>query len=196
MHLVKCPQQGQLLKWQELVVERKIGWKEIWSWSTSRLSFLMRATYDVLASPANLTRWRVQQDDTCRCGKKGTMKHILSGCAPALRRYTWRHNEVLKIFIKTAEEMVEEGKYARKPRKSLPSKIQFVPEGGKIHVEKQETTAMELESNGQWKVSADLKGYHGFFPIPTTKKPDLVVWSEELHEVHLIELTVPHEDNI
>ena len=45
-------------------------------------------------------------------------------------------------------------------------------------------------------MSADLKGYHGFFPIPTAKKPDLVVWSEELHEVHLIELTVPHEDNI
>ena len=57
--LVECAQQGQLLKWQEEVVERKIGWKEIWEWSTSRISFLVRATYDVLPSPANLVRWKV-----------------------------------------------------------------------------------------------------------------------------------------
>ena len=26
--------------------------------------------------------------------------------------------------------------------------------------------------------------------------PDLVIWNEEEKEVHLVELTVPHEDNI
>ena len=52
------------------------------------------------------------------------------------------------------------------------------------------------QSNVTWKVAADLKGCESFFPIPTTKMPDLVIWSEEEKEVHLVEFTVPHEDNI
>ena len=34
------------------------------------------------------------------------------------------------------------------------------------------------------------------FPIPTRKKPDIVIWCEDRKIVHLVELTVPHEDNI
>ena len=55
-------------------------------------------------------------------------------------------------------------------RKSLPSKIMFVPEGRKIPVEKQKILPAEFESHGQWKVVADLSGYQEFFPIPTSKK--------------------------
>ena len=54
LHLIQCSQQGKMTKWVENVVERKIGWAEIWKWSTSRLSFLLRAAYDVLPSPINL----------------------------------------------------------------------------------------------------------------------------------------------
>ena len=53
---------------------------------------------------------------------------------------------------------------------------------------------MESQSGAKWEVAADLKGCRRFFPIPTTKKPDLVIWNEEEKEVHLVELTVPHED--
>ena len=196
VHLIQCAQQGQITSWEQHIVDRKISWNEIWNWNTSRLSFLMRSTYDVLPSPVNLVRWEVQKDNKCRCGAVGTMKHILSNCQLALGRYTWRHNEVLRVFTRMAEEMAEDGKYAQKHKKSLPSKIVFVPEGGKIPVGKQKSSPAELESNGQWKVAADLSGYQGLFPIPTSKKPDLVVWCEEKQEVHLMELTVPHEDNI
>ena len=48
----------------------------------------------------------------------------------------------------------------------------------------------------KWEVTADLKGCERFFPIPTTKKPGVVIWNEEEKEVHLVELTVPHEENI
>ena len=88
LHLIQCSQQGQMAKWVENVVERKIGWTEIWKWNTSRLSFLLRATYDVLPSPVNLVRWKIQDDDKCRCGKLETMKHILSNCSLVLDRYT------------------------------------------------------------------------------------------------------------
>ena len=92
VHLIQCAQKGQVTRWEEHVVERKIGWSDIWEWNTSRLSFLLRSTYDVLPSPVNLVRWKVQDVDKCRCGKPGTMKHILSNCHLGLNRYTWRHN--------------------------------------------------------------------------------------------------------
>ena len=69
VHLIQCAQQGQVTRWEEHVVERKIGWSDIWEWNTSRLSFLLRSTYDVLPSPVNLVRWKVQEVDKCRCGK-------------------------------------------------------------------------------------------------------------------------------
>ena len=104
LHLIRCAQQGQMLKWEEEVIERKVGWDEIWKWSTSRISFLLRATYDVLPSPTNLVRWKIADDDKCRCGKVGTLKHVLSNCSMALDRYTWRHNEVLKILHSAAKK--------------------------------------------------------------------------------------------
>ena len=196
VHLIQCAQQGQVTRWEEHVVERQIGWSDIWEWNTSRLSFLLRSTYDVLPSPVNLVRWKVQEVDKCRCGKLGTMKYILSNCHLALNRYTWRHNEVLKVLTEMVKKQVEEGKYAPKPLKQGLGKIEFVPQGGKVPDRKKANKTMVSQSDVKWEVAADLKGCERFLPIPTTKKPDLVIWSEEEKEVHLVELTVPHEDNI
>ena len=55
---------------------------------------------------------------------------------------------------------------------------------------------MVIQSDVKWEIAADLMGCERFFPIPTTKKPDLVISSEEEKEMHLVELTVPREDNI
>ena len=33
-------------------------------------------------------------------------------------------------------------------------------------------------------------------PIPTQKKPGIFVWCEQERIVHIVELIVPHEDNI
>ncbi|XP_066917441.1 uncharacterized protein [Clytia hemisphaerica] len=49
---------------------------------------------------------------------------------------------------------------------------------------------------GKWQIAADLPGRERFFPIPTALRLDIVIWSEEKTIVYLIELTVPHEDNI
>ena len=75
VHLVGCSQQGQCLSWQEMVVERKLSWKELWKWEPARTSFLIRSTYDVLPSAANLVRWGVSEDDKCKCGQYSSMRH-------------------------------------------------------------------------------------------------------------------------
>ena len=43
---------------------------------------------------------------------------------------------------------------------------------------------------------ADLPGRERRFPIPTTKKPDMVVWCEDEKEIHIVKLTEPHENNV
>ena len=139
---------------------------------------------------------KIQKVDKCRCGKLRTMKHILSNCHLALNRYTWRHNEVLKVLIEMAKKQAEKGKYAPEPLKQGIGKIEFVPEGGKVPDRKKANKTLVSQSDVKWEVVTDLKGCERFFLIPTTKKPGLVIWSEEEKEVHLVELTVPHEDNI
>ena len=154
VHLTQCAQQGQVTRWEEHVVERKICWSDIWEWNTSRQSFLFRSTYDVLPSLVNLARWKVQEVDKCRCGKLGTMKHMLSNCHLALNRYTWRHNEVLKVLT----EMAKEGKYAPKPQKHGLDKIEFAPRGDKVPDRKKANKAMESQRGAKWELAANLKG--------------------------------------
>ena len=214
IHLIQCRQQGQVTRWESHVVERKIGWSEIWRWEASRLSFLMKSTYDVLPSPVNLKRWKIQEEagkERCKCGRLGTMKHILSCCHLALNRYTWRHNKVLEILCETANSQIEQNMYAsrRDPPgrgrikvvcgKMEEGKIDFVPEGkykAKISEEERATVEKIHKSPYTWAVAADLEGRERFFPIQTSKRPDLVIWCAEEKLVHLIELTVPYEDNI
>ena len=197
LHLIQCSQQGQMIKWEEKVIERKLSWNEIWHWNTSRLSFLIRSTYDVLPSPSNLVRWKVSNEDKCRCGKLGTLKHILSNCSLALERYTWRHNEVLKIIFDVTGKQLDLINAGKRPQKYTQKRsMTFVRSGQKSFYKQKQTTKTDENWDGTWEISADLPGKERFFPIPSPKKPDIVVWCAERKSVHLVELTVPHEDNI
>ena len=103
---VSQAQQGRWMKW-EGVERRKITWNELWSMETSRLSFIIKATYDVLPSPTNLHLW-YREDPAClQCAAPANLKHILVGCKTSLTqgRYTWRHNQVLKCLAAELEKM-------------------------------------------------------------------------------------------
>ena len=197
VHLMQCAQQGQMMRWEDKVIERKLGWKEIWSWTTSRLSFLVRSTYDVLPSPSNLVRWKISSDNKCRCGKLGTLKHILSHCGRSLDRYTWRHNEVLKIIFDVTSKQIDLINSGKKPQKRGTRRFMpFLKEGQVDHYKKKVPMKNDENWDGSWEIAADLPGCVRVFPVPTRKKPDLVVWCPERKIIYLVELTVPHEDNI
>jgi hypothetical protein len=74
--------------------------------------------------------------------------------------------------------------------------MSFVRPGQESFYKQKQTTRPDKNWDGTWEIAADLPGKEKFFPIPTTKKPDIVVWCTERKIVHLVELTVPHEDNI
>ncbi|GFO16664.1 polyprotein [Plakobranchus ocellatus] len=93
---VQQSQQGHWTSW-ESALQRSLTWNEIWHMASLRISFLIRAVYNLLTSNAiYLVRWRIKNDPTCslRQGKQ----HALSSCNVALSqgRYAWRYNRVLQ----------------------------------------------------------------------------------------------------
>lgn len=89
--------QGAWTRW-DVTVNRRITWSDIWRTPQSRLSFLLRATYDTLPCPRNLTLWFGDEVGCPLCGNsKVSLQHILSGCKVALAqgRFRWRHDHVL-----------------------------------------------------------------------------------------------------
>ena len=197
LHLVQCSQQGQCLGWEDRVIERKLKWNEIWEWEPARLSFLLKATYDMLPTPANLVRWKISEDDKCKCGKKGTLRHILSACPMGLNeRYTWRHNQVLRVFSKYLEEQMKDINEGKIPSTEVRKKVRFHKEGQRGNsAAPSKNTKKDERWSGSWNVAADLDTQVVFPVVTTTQRPDLVVWNAEKKHALIMELTVPWEDN-
>ena len=194
--LVQCSVQGQCLQWESLVVERKFSWKEIWSWETARISFLIRSTYDVLPSPVNLKRWKQSQDEKCKCGQRGTMKHILSHCALGLDRRTWRHNQVLKVLETGLSKKVKDINDGKVPKVGNLERINFVKQGKEATAKNARRLRADERWSGQWKIAADLESPMVFPLIATAQRPDIVLWSDDTKKAVIMELTVSWEDNI
>lgn len=68
----------------------------------SRLSFIIRATYDVLPTPKNLNQWFGEDPSHSLCQTPATLRHSLTACKTQ-GRYTWRHNQVLRQLAITLE---------------------------------------------------------------------------------------------
>lgn len=66
--------QGRWTNWESL--ERKrLSWHDIWQMEGVRLSFTIRATYDLLPSPKNLKLW-YREDPACSlCRASASLKH-------------------------------------------------------------------------------------------------------------------------
>ncbi|KAL6455748.1 hypothetical protein MHYP_G00355990 [Metynnis hypsauchen] len=98
----------------------------MWKMPQARLSFLIRATYDTLPSPSNLSQW-YGSDESCHlCNAPNpSLQHILSSCKTALAqgRYRWRHDQVLRKLAEVLEvgggEEVCECSYSKKNQSSV-----------------------------------------------------------------------------
>ena len=73
------PIQGAWSSW-EGVQQKKLSWRNLFDTSPKLLQFMIGSTYDTVASPANLKRWGLSEDDACKlCQQKATTTHILAG---------------------------------------------------------------------------------------------------------------------
>jgi len=196
---VQQSQQGQWTSWED-ALQRSLTWEDIWHMAPLRISFLIRAMYDQLPTGANLARWNVAQDVKCAlCGESETLQHVLSACKVALGngRYTWRHNQVLKVVAEVLQFAIS--KATTKPRERLEP-IKWVKAGAlPVKADKQVTTNRSiLNGANDWQLASDLPNYRAYPQVirDTNLRPDAVVLSETAKTIVLIELTVPYETNM
>ena len=80
--------QGAWTRWEQ-AEQRKISLQDLAKMEPLRISFLLRATYDLLPTPANLKQWKLVESDLCpKCHKRATLEHVLAACPQRLRQYT------------------------------------------------------------------------------------------------------------
>jgi len=192
--------QGAWVKWEQ-ARERKVTWKELWSWEPLRTQFLLKSVYDLLPTPANLKRWGKESEEKCvLCGKRGTLSHLLTGCAVALGqgRYRWRHDRVLRVLAAALEEKRVQMSGRKQRRLRF---VEFVKEGGKG--KRRGKSAIDeglgiLASAGDWDLRVDLDRKLTFPEEITTtnQRPDIVILSAKTRQVVIMELTVPWEDRM
>ena len=189
--------QGASLSWE--VPQKSLRDRDILTLPEARLTFLMKAVYDLLPTPANKNKWFKTDEFNCRlCGESGTLNHILTGCKVALAqgRYTWRHNKVL-------EELAQWIDKKRKTMNQMPlrkkSWIKFVKGGKTVTPEEvRPMTECYLSSARDWKMRVDLVTR---LKVPeqvmiTTLRPDMILSSDTTKQMCIVELTVPREDRV
>ena len=199
---VQQSQQGHWTAW-EGALQRSLSWNDIWHMAPLRISFILRSTYDLLPSNANLVKWGKTEDPSCPlCHKKQTVEHVLSSCHVALAqgRYTWRHNQVLKELAQTVETRAMTKKRSdRTPRAT----VVFYSTGGK---RSWPTSTVSLGTSKQglldgaddWECTADLPGWNRYPEVISKSgmRPDIVIHSQSTKQVIMIELTVPYESRM
>ncbi|XP_061899444.1 uncharacterized protein LOC133647767 [Entelurus aequoreus] len=140
-------QQGRWTTW-EGVSNRAISWADFWKLPQSRLSFLIRATYDTLPSPKNLHQ-RLGTEQSCDlCGTiNASLQHVLSGCKMALTqgRLRWRHDQVLSKLAEVLEKSWQEANN-QSPAESQ-FRIHFLRQGT-CDTFQQETTRQAINTRG------------------------------------------------
>ena len=165
----------------------------------SESKFYLHAMNNVVPTPAFLSKFiAVGVDPTCcLChSASATLAHIVSNCQEALERYKWRHNEILRILHH------EIGREVRRVCQKTPrplerkDKMIFVKAGQAVSRRKREAKPSLLEQANDWHVTVDLPSVTYQFPhhiVVTQLRPDLVIWSDTLRVVVMLELTIPHE---
>ena len=167
------------------------------------LQFAIRSTYDLLPTPTNLMRWGKSDCAECGlCSGPGHLEHILSSCRTALtqRRFTWRHDKVLRKLAHHVElKRVNANKVETKRAKK--DTIKFVKAGQtarkKTNMKNTEHSVGLLNRATDWELRVDLDKRLVFpFEIETRLRPDMILFSSTTKLLIIIELTVPWESRI
>ncbi|RXN10684.1 hypothetical protein ROHU_028636 [Labeo rohita] len=197
---VKAISQGSQGAWTQwdVTVNRRITWEEIWRMLQSRLTFLLRATYDTIPCPQNLTQWFGDVLGCPLCGNiKASIQHILSRCKVALTQgsFRWRHDQVLAKLAEVLESCRVAANCIPAAAKHFPAG--FVKSGSTLQPPAQKRNIM-LAPGKEWQMLADVRKQL-VFPretVITTLWPDIIMWSTAEKRILLIELTIPWEEGM
>jgi hypothetical protein len=174
------------------------------------IKFVLNAQINCVRTPDMLKLWGYTTVATCPLCRANqcTLHHILVNCGFALnqKRYTWRHDSVLKHIEVSLAALVADFN-RRKPKAVVKATREtfnacFVRTG---ETKKRGTrppqrlTPSVLECANDWKLRVDFDGKKAEFPpsiVATSLRPDVVLWSRMSRVVVLIELTCPAEEGM
>lgn len=125
----------------------------------SRLSFVIRATYDLLPTPQNLKQWFGENPAFSLCQALASLRHILTGCTTSLTqgRYTWRHNQVLRQLASILEQRRTTANAFPQTSAGNVHFTPFVPAGQPPEHHITSKNASILQAARDWKMDVDLK---------------------------------------
>ena len=207
-HSTSLKQQSVWLQWKETAEPFDFSWENIiWGGISSEvLKFVLNASVNWVRTPDLLNLWHYKKTCFCvLCGaEKCTLHHILSECPFSLKdkRFTWRHDSVLSLIGQTLSLHVE---YINslQPKAAKSTSIAFVKAGGAVQNQKRTSKKADrahmLSKANDWKLLVDLPGSNYVFPpeiYSTAERPDILIWSAQLQEIFLVELTCPAEEGI
>ena len=198
--------QGRVAAWQE-VMDGDLDWQKLtFQGAQEELSWTANAIGDTLPTNVLLRIWKATTVDKCDlCQQPNcSLLHILNSCKVALNqgRYTWRHDQVLKLIHRVVQEGMQVannssttamGKIWLRSGETAPPKDPKSRDVGHL-----------LAGAKKWRCMFDLPDSAGVYPTVTVpgeilsskQRPDGVVWSEQSRRIILIELTVPWEENM
>lgn len=200
--------QGVWLGWSQTTIPFDLSWRNlIYGPGPHVIKFVLNATVNCVRTPDMLKLWYKRPSAECQmCGVECcTLHHILVGCKVALdeKRYTWRHDSVLKVLFRVVREQVAAWNAKPEIKEQVPELYSSFVAAGSSSVKKvrQGRNPAGLAGAKDWKVMVDLEmtGERMVFPpeiYSTPQRPDLVLWSQEKRRVMLIELTCPAEEAI
>jgi hypothetical protein len=209
-HAVRLPLQGVWTTWTDSARPFDLSWRNLITTAPSLIKFVLNAQINCVRTPDMLKLWGYTQTATCPlCGAvQCTLHHILVNCKFALeqKRYTWRHDSVLKNIEASLVSLVADFS-RRKPRANLKATRDtfnacFVRTGEtKKRASRPPERLMQsvLECANDWRLSVDFDAKKAEFPpsiVATPLRPDIVLWSRMSRVVVLIELTCPAEEGM
>jgi hypothetical protein len=166
--------------------------------------FLINAISGTNCTAANHHKWfgSSRSCHLCQTPLPG-LRHILGACQVALEqgRFTWRHDSVLSALLhllSTYFEAHNKSKPAKKSANQKPYHKVFVAAGAPLPRRVTSPNDHPFCKASDWRVAADLAGSDYDFNLFSTsaRRPDILIWSERLKRLLIVELTVPCEENI
>ena len=169
--------------------------------SPSTLSFIINSIQQTLPDPRNLKRWKIMTEAVCSlCNWKNvTHIHILCSCKVALEegRISFRHDSILKVLHDALEVKIEDVKNGGKV--PVVAGIQFVKAGKRMSKDLAKKKGGLIDAANDWTISVDYRSAQAQFPAEiwvTKERPDIVLYSNVMKIVIMLELTAPAEENI
>ena len=204
-HSATLKQQGAWLQWAESAIPFDFSWKNlIWGGiSPDLIKFILASSVNWARTPNLMKLWGWKKTAACcLCAADTcTLHHILSNCSYALadKRYTWRHDSVLFEIHRVLSNSLQQLNQVRVQNNLPHISLSFVPAGHAVHHKQKKLQKGLLHKANDWKIIVNLEEFNYIFPpeiIPTSLRPDVVVWSNQLKRAIIIELTCAAEEGI